>query len=169
MGAVRLRPEPRRGVQRESPCSRVSSTTPSRIRAPTSNRARKSDRRSRLVATALGQIPTTTATQPAQTTLAGHAATYIEITIPASPPCSPEQFYLWQDSPHAYWWALAPSELIRVWVVEVGGQRVAIAARSRPGTSAAVNGELQGILDSIVFEVPPTEPGASPAASPAAS
>jgi len=117
------------------------------------------------LAAALGEIPTTTATQPVQTTLAGNAATYIELTIPASPPCNPEEFYLWQDSPDAYWWALAPNELIRVWILEVGGQRVAMANRSRPGTSEAVKTELQGILDSLVFEVTSTQPSPTPAAS----
>ena len=117
------------------------------------------------LAAALGEIPNTTATVPVQTTLAGNQATYIELTIPASPPCIPEHFYLWQDSPNAYWWALAPKELIRVWIIEVGGQRVAIAARSRPGTSEGVKAELQKILDSVVFDVTSTQPSTTPAAS----
>ena len=41
---------------------------------------------------------------------------------------------------------------MRVWIVDVGGQRVAIAARSWPGTSEQAKAELQKILDSIVFE-----------------
>jgi hypothetical protein len=117
------------------------------------------------IATALGQIPGTTATRPVQATLAGHPATYIEITIPAAPPCSPDEFYLWQDSPDAYWWALAPNELIRVWIVDVGGEPIAIAARSRVGVSEAATAELRGILDSIVFDVPSTSSSPSPAAS----
>ncbi len=51
------------------------------------------------LAKALGEIPDTTATKPVQTTIAGHTATYVELAIPASLPCDPSQFYLWQDSP----------------------------------------------------------------------
>ena len=118
------------------------------------------------LAAALGEIPDTTATEPVQTTLAGKEATYIELTIPASPPCDPDEFYLWQDSPDASWWALAPNELIRVWIIEVGGERVAIAARSRPGTREAVKAELERILDSIVFDGPTAVAPASAVATP---
>jgi hypothetical protein len=114
---------------------------------------------------ALGEIPNLTATAPVQTTLAGRQATYIELTIPASLPCQPDQFYLWQDSPDGDWWALAPNEVIRVWILDVGGRPVAIAARSYPGTSDAKKAELQGILDSIVFDASSTQPSATPAAS----
>jgi hypothetical protein len=103
-------------------------------------------------AAALGAIPNATSTPPAQTTLAGHPATYLELTIPASLPCAPDQFYLWQDSPNSDWWATGLNEVIRVWLVDIGGQRVAIAARSYPGTSDEAKAELQGILDSIKIE-----------------
>jgi hypothetical protein len=116
-------------------------------------------------AAALGAIPNTTSTPPVQTTLAGHPATYLELTIPASLPCTPDQFYLWQDSPGGEWWATALNEVIRVWLVDIGGQRVAIAARSYPGTGDEARAELQGILDSIVFDDATSQPSASPAAS----
>ena len=116
-------------------------------------------------AAALGAIPNTTSTPPVQTTLAGHPATYLELTIPASLPCAPDQFYLWQDSPNNDWWATAFNEVIRVWLVDIGGQRVAIAARSYPGTSDEAKAELQGILDSIVFDGATSQPSTSPAAS----
>jgi hypothetical protein len=116
-------------------------------------------------AAALGAIPNTTSTPPVQTTLAGHPATYLELTIPASLPCAPDQFYLWQDSPNNDWWATALNEVIRVWLVDIGGQRVAIAARSYPGTGDEAKAELQGILDSIVFDDATSQPSTSPAAS----
>jgi hypothetical protein len=103
-------------------------------------------------ATALGEIPNTTATAPVQTTLAGREATYLELTIPASLPCQPNHFYLWQDSPDGDWWVLGLNEVVRVWILDVGGQPVAIAARSWSGTSQEAKVELQEILDSIAFE-----------------
>jgi hypothetical protein len=116
-------------------------------------------------AAAIGEIPGTTATKPVQTTLVGHPATYLELTIPASLPCAPDQFYLWRDSPGGEWWALGLNAKIRVWILEVGGQRVAIAARSYAESSAELKTELQQVLDSIVFDVTSTAPSASPAAS----
>ena len=104
------------------------------------------------LATALGEIPNTTATKPVATTIAQREATYVELSIPATLPCEPSSFYLWQDSPNGYWWALGGNETIRVWIVDVGDQRVAIAARSYPGTSEEATAELQGILESMVFD-----------------
>lgn len=117
------------------------------------------------LATALGEIPGTTATDPIQATVGGNAATSIEVTLPASLPCAPEQFYYWQDSPGADWWSLRPDERLRVWIVEAGGERVAIAARMYPTTTEAEKAELQGIVDSIVFDTASPQPSATPAAS----
>jgi hypothetical protein len=105
------------------------------------------------LATALGDVPNTTATRPVQTTIAGRTATYIELAIPASLPCRPNEFYLWQDSPNAYWWIQGLNETARVWIVDVGGKRVAILAHTYPGSGLNANAELQGILDTVVFDV----------------
>jgi hypothetical protein len=101
-------------------------------------------------AAALGKIPGVSATAPVQTTLAGREATYVELTVPASLPCP--QFTLWQDSPGNDWYAMGPNELWRVWILDVGGQAVALTARSFPGTTDKAKAELQSILDSMVFE-----------------
>jgi hypothetical protein len=115
------------------------------------------------LATALREIPNTTATAPVQTTLAGLAATYVTIAVPASLPCDPSQFYLWQDSPNGDWWSQGLNETVGVWILEAGGRRVVLATHSYPGSGAAAKAELQGILDSIVFDA------ASSSASPAPS
>jgi len=104
-------------------------------------------------ATALGQLPGVTAKAPAQVTVAGKAATYLELQGPASLPCA--EPYLWQDSKDADWWLLAPDETVGVRILEVEGQRVAVAARSWPETPAATKAEFQAILDSIVFTAAP--------------
>jgi hypothetical protein len=100
--------------------------------------------------TALGEIPNATATKPVQKTIAGHPATYIELAFPASLPCA--KFYLWQDSPGGDWWLNGPNQLVQVWILEAGGQRVTLSALSYPTTPEAAQAELQGILDSIVFD-----------------
>ena len=104
---------------------------------------------------ALRAIPNITATAPVQTTLGGRQATYVELRIPASLPCPAEQFYLWQDSPDADFWPLEINEVIQVWVVNVGGQAVTVAARTFSGTSDATKAELQRVLDSIKFDAAP--------------
>jgi hypothetical protein len=104
------------------------------------------------VATALGQIPGTTATNPSQTTIAGHAATSVELTIPATLPCPADEFYLWQDSPHGFWWVQGVNERVHVWILEVGGRRVSIATHSYPTATPQEQAELQGILDSLTFD-----------------
>ena len=105
------------------------------------------------LAAGLGEIPDTTATAPVQVMLAGNEATYLELTIAPSLPCDPDEFYLWQDSPNADWWALAPQEMIRVWIIEVGGGRVAVAARSYPATSDERTPSSRKSSNSIRFDV----------------
>jgi hypothetical protein len=104
------------------------------------------------LATALGEVPNTTATKPVQTTVGGHEATYIELAIPATLPCDPSEFYLWQDSPGGDWWAQGLNETARVWILEVGGRRVAFLAHSYPASGADPKAVFQSILDTVVFQ-----------------
>jgi hypothetical protein len=104
------------------------------------------------LATALGKVPNTTATKPVQTTIAGHQATYIELALSATLPCDPSEFYLGQDSPGGDWWAQGLNETARVWILEVGGRRVAFLAHSYPGSGADPKAVFQSILDTVVFD-----------------
>jgi hypothetical protein len=113
--------------------------------------------------TALGEIPNATATQPVQKTIAGHPATYIELAFPASLPCA--KFYLWQDSPGGDWWLNGPNQLVQVWILEAGGQRVTLSALSYPTTPEAAKAELQGILESIMFDATAPQSSPTPGAS----
>ena len=49
------------------------------------------------LATALGEIPGTTATEPVQTKIAGYDATYIEVPTRGHSPC--DEFVWYQESP----------------------------------------------------------------------
>ena len=117
------------------------------------------------LAAALGEIPDTTSTKPVQRMLAGLESTYLEIGIPASLPCSPDDFYLWQDSPNGDWWVQGLNETVAVWIMDVSGQSFVVASHSYPGSGAAAKAELQGILDSIAFSSAPGQPSPTPAAS----
>ena len=114
------------------------------------------------LATALGEIPGTSATEPVQTDVAGYHATYVEVALDGPLPC--EEFIWYQSGPGIWWWALDPDERLSVWIFEVDGQRVAIAARSYPDTPQQAKDELRNILGSIVFDSP-TQPASSPAGS----
>ncbi len=117
------------------------------------------------LATALGKIPDTTATKPVQTTIAGLNATYIEVAIPASLPCTPSEFDFWQDSPGGDWWVQGLNETARIWIIEVDGHRVAFLTHAYPGSAADPKSIFEAILNSAVFNPTSTRPSASPAAS----
>ena len=106
------------------------------------------------VVAALAAIPGTTTTPPVPGTFAGYATTAFDILIPATLPCSNDQFYLWQDGPGATWWPSELNERVRVRIVEVAGYSIAVASRSFPRTSDAAKAELAGILSTIAFEAP---------------
>ena len=104
------------------------------------------------VLAALQEIPHAAASEPAEATVAGYDATYLELAFPASMPCEPNEFYLWQDSPGANWWVQQASEVTRIWVLDVDGQPIVVAAHTYPDTTDEAQSELQEILDSIVFD-----------------
>jgi hypothetical protein len=105
------------------------------------------------LATALSEIPGMTATAPIDESVAAYEATYIQLTTPVPVPCTPNQFYLWQDSPNNTWWVVRTGEVIRAWILDVEGQRVVIAARSWPDTSEETKAQFETILDSIAFQI----------------
>ena len=70
---------------------------------------------------------------------------------PASLPCEPSEFYLWQDSPNGHWWVQGLGETARVWILEVGGRRVTFLAHAYPGSGANAKAEFETILNSIKF------------------
>ena len=58
---------------------------------------------------------------------------------------------------------MTPGESDRVWILQVGSQRLVIDAPQTPGESAADIAAVQGILDSIHLAAP--SPGSSATAS----
>jgi hypothetical protein len=105
------------------------------------------------ITTAITQIVGVPASEPTQTTVAGYDTTYIELTGPETLPCS--QFYLWIDSPDGGWWIYAPDEIVRVHILDVDGEPVVIAVRSRPDTTDEDRTATTAVLDTIVFDDAP--------------
>ena len=102
--------------------------------------------------TAFREIPHTSATEPVETTIGGIDAKYIEVAIPSSLPCEPNEFDLWSEGPGAHWWVQKLNETARIWVFEANDERVAIVAHTYPNTSDELITELEEILDSIAFD-----------------
>ena len=109
------------------------------------------------VATGFTEISGTTATAPVPATLAGMEAMYVEVEIPETLPCDP--FWMWESAPGD---GNYPSvgQTIRIWVVDAGGQVVAVMTRTSPETSAETREQLDAVLETIVFdEVAPSSSG----------
>lgn len=103
------------------------------------------------LASALASMPGLTATTPTDVTLGGYQGKQLTLTAPASfigCMLSPDGFRVW-ELPLGATNDLNPGQADRVWILDVGGQRLVIDALQTPGQTAATTAEVQGILDSI--------------------
>jgi hypothetical protein len=106
---------------------------------------------------ALVELPNHTATQPAEDSIGGLPATYLELTADDPLPCAPDQFFMWTDDPTGEQpgtglFAQGHGQIFRMWVLEVGGERVTVFAMRFPTSTEEAVAEQQAILDSIQFE-----------------
>jgi len=72
---------------------------------------------------------------------------------------SPDGYLVW-ELPLGGTATMGAGERDRVWVLDVGGQRLVIATVGSPGQTAQATAEVQGVLDSIRFA--PAQVSASP-------
>lgn len=101
---------------------------------------------------ALGQLPNETATAPADDTIGGLPARYLEITADDPLPCAPNQFFIWDGPQGEQNWAQGGGQIVRTWVLEVNGTRITVSALRYSTSTAAAIAEQQAVLDSIRFE-----------------
>jgi hypothetical protein len=101
------------------------------------------------VATGLSEVSGTTATAPVQTTLAGMEAMYVEVEPLETLPCDP--FWMWESAPGDGNYPSA-GQTLRIWVVDAGGQVVAVMTRTHEGTSTETQEALDAALETIVFD-----------------
>ena len=103
---------------------------------------------------ALAKLPNVSPTRPTNATLAGQAAKLVTLTAPTG--CSPDAdgaYPLWH-LPLGATDGLGPVNQDRVWVMEVGGKRIVVAAQEPVVQDATLHAQIQSILDSLTF-VPP--------------
>jgi hypothetical protein len=116
------------------------------------------------LATALAGVPGLQATTPTDVTVAGYQGKQLTLTAPASfAGCtlSPDGYLVW-ELPLGARKTMNPNERDRVWVLDVGGQRLVIDAPESPGETAQARAEVQGVLDSLRFAPARVTPSATP-------
>ena len=92
--------------------------------------------------------------------MGGYPAKRIELTLPAGA-CAGERPRYWPGAgpnlDSGYCCMAIPSTQV-ISIVDVDGERVVVVARHLPETPAQDRAELQGIVDSIQFELPLASP-----------
>jgi hypothetical protein len=101
------------------------------------------------LATALASLPGLTATGPIDTTIAGLPAKQLSLTAPATfADCTGTRFRLWQ-LPLGAANDMAPGETQRLWIVDVGHQRLVIGINEGREVNSDAKAKAQQIVDSI--------------------
>ena len=95
------------------------------------------------------------ASKPLPATIGGYSAWYVVVLIPTEldfTGCDGGQLILWDSSNRDVRYSLGPSEVNRLWVVDVDRGPIVIDAGVSLAASAADKAELQAVIDSIAFE-----------------
>jgi hypothetical protein len=89
--------------------------------------------------------------KPSSVTLGGRPAKHLLLTVRKSTGCNPGFFYSWKDVHGGALWTTAVGDTIRVWIVDVGGTRLFIAAATSVQANARLKREVNQIVESIRF------------------
>lgn len=104
------------------------------------------------LATALANQPQRGESVPVDVSIDGYQGTMIELSVPEDinfADCDGGQFYSWEGRYHQ-----GPGQIDRIYVLDVGGQRLVIDMNFLPATSEADRAELQAVFDSIQLDGP---------------
>jgi hypothetical protein len=105
------------------------------------------------LATALGSVPGLSFSTPTDVTLGGFAGKYLEYVPPDTFGECATDILLWSVNGGSDQ-MLAPTgqDVLRLWILDVNGTRLVIAAKALAGVPAGRVTELQAIVDSIQIE-----------------
>lgn len=116
------------------------------------------------LANALAALPNLTVTTPTDITIDGFHGKQLTMTAPSSlAGCSlsPDgDMRIW-DYPLGATFGMSAGDRVRVWILDVDGQRLVIESTEPTGQTAVTKSEVQGVLDSIHL-APATTPTPSP-------
>jgi hypothetical protein len=83
----------------------------------------------------------------------GRPAKHVVLTVREDVGCDPGFFYTWRDVyGGALWPTTGVGDTIRVWIVDVDGTRLFIAAETTEAATDGLEKEIQQIIRSIRFE-----------------
>jgi len=110
------------------------------------------------LASALGAQRRSVVSDPEAISLDGHDGLYLELRVPSEidlDRCADGYYMFWEgkpgDAPHT---AASPGSVERVWLLDVDGHRVALAAIAEPGVPLAQRRELTAMIKSVRFVEP---------------
>ena len=117
------------------------------------------------LATVWATLPGFTATTPVDITVDGYAGKQVDFSVPDYPTvagapddgghnadCVGGTFVLWEATGHgpgASFWAQAPEQQHRLWIIDVDGTRLVISERSTSGTAPEQLADMDEFLASI--------------------
>ena len=92
-------------------------------------------------------------TGPSDVTIGGRAAQRVVFTVREEVGCNPGFFYTWKEGNPggAFWTETQVDDTIRVWLVDVFGERVFIEGDTHKNAGSRLNQEIQQIVSSIRF------------------
>ncbi|MEP7115628.1 MAG: hypothetical protein ABI862_20350, partial [Ilumatobacteraceae bacterium] len=106
------------------------------------------------LASAWASLPGFHATAPTDITVDGFHGKQVEFTVPDYDlaDCAPGDFKLFNSVGGGDYWAQGPNQHHKLWILDVNGTRVVIAATSFPDTSPQDRATLDDILASIQID-----------------
>jgi len=99
-------------------------------------------------ANALADHPLLDATDPVPVTLGGYSGKYVDLHLPEDLTGCETDYRPWEPGIYAQ----GPGHRWQLWILDVDGVRVVVAAMDYAGTSAQDHAELEAIVQSIQFE-----------------
>ena len=89
---------------------------------------------------------------PSDVTLGGHPAKFVWLKVRKQVGCEPGFFYTWRDvDGGALWPRTAAGGTMRIWIVDVDGTRLFIAAATSAQANLRIKNEIYWIVQSIRF------------------
>jgi hypothetical protein len=104
------------------------------------------------LASAIANMPGTTAIGPTDVTVGGYPAKLVVVKIPDVAACAAQNFYLWWDEVLTGRYATELGSTIRVWIIDVNGTLIQLDGETSKDAGADVGQEVQQIVDSIQFK-----------------
>lgn len=88
---------------------------------------------------------------PTATTLGGYSGSRVDVQVPADLSACDGAYVLFAEPDGSGYYAQGPSNLLRIWILDVDGRPVIFWIQSFPGTPPADLAEAQQIMDSVVI------------------